>query len=135
MSRASRDFAHCFLKKPLSAREAAHRHEYFRDQLGCLHCAYEQGLFSDVLALLDQQDFAASRTADLVLAVTLKRNGVKTFYTRNVKGLADEYEAKHAIIYGRFRMKRVTKVVEKFVLCRDYSKGFVREDFATPLLW
>ena len=77
------------LEKPLSARGAARRLEYFRNQLGCLHCAYEQGLFSDVLALLDQQEFSASRTFDLVLAVTPRRNGVKTFYTRNVKDFAD----------------------------------------------
>jgi hypothetical protein len=42
-----------------------------------------------VLALLDQQEFSASRTFDLVLAVTPRRNGVKTFYTRNVKDFAD----------------------------------------------
>jgi len=32
------------------------------------------------------------------------------------QSFADQYEAKHAIIYGRFRIGRITEVVEKFIL-------------------
>jgi hypothetical protein len=37
------------------------------------------------------------------------------------QSFADQYEAKHAIIYGRFRIKRITEVVEKFIFGGDYS--------------
>jgi hypothetical protein len=30
------------------------------------------------------------------------------------------------MIYGRFRIERITEVVEKFVLCGDYSQGVAR---------
>ena len=50
-----------------------------------------------------------------------------SFCSRSIfKSIADQYEDKHAVIYGRFRIERITEVVEKFVLCGDYSQGIAR---------
>jgi hypothetical protein len=57
------------LAKPLSADEAAKKLRFFRDELGCQHCERDRGSWEEVI---------------LGLAVTLRRNGVDTFYTRNV---------------------------------------------------
>jgi toxin-antitoxin system PIN domain toxin len=72
------------LTHPLTATEAARRLRFFRDELGCRHCAYDRGCWEEVLAGLSERAFPARRTFDLVLAVTLHRNGVDAFYTRNV---------------------------------------------------
>ena len=50
------------------------------------------------------------------------RAGSKSFSfgSKNIfKASLDQYEAKNAIIYGRFRCGRFTEVVEKFVRCGD----------------
>ena len=71
------------LEKPLSASEAARRLRFFREEIGWRHCGYDRECWSDVMAGLSEARFPARRTFDLVLAVTLHRNGVDTFYTRN----------------------------------------------------
>jgi toxin-antitoxin system PIN domain toxin len=72
------------LAKPLGADEAAKKIRFFRDELGCQHCAYDRGCWEEAILGLAGAAFPARRTFDLVLAVTLRRNGVDTFYTRNV---------------------------------------------------
>lgn len=71
------------LEKPLSAGDAGRRIRFFRDEIGWRHCAYDQACWSEVIGGLSDPSFPARRTFDLVLAVTLRRNGVQTFYTRN----------------------------------------------------
>jgi toxin-antitoxin system PIN domain toxin len=73
------------LARPLSAGQAARRLRFFREELGCLHCAYEPRLFEELAGLLGASSFAPARTFDAVLAVTLRSHGVETFYTRNTK--------------------------------------------------
>ena len=53
-------------------------------------------------------------------------NVVQLLFKKHFQSSADQYEDKHALIYGRFRIKRITEVVEKFVLCGDYSQGVAR---------
>jgi predicted nucleic acid-binding protein len=72
------------LAKPLSAVEAAKKLRFFRDELGCRHCAYDRGCWEEAIIGLSEPAFPARRTFDLMLAVTLHRNGVDTFYTCNV---------------------------------------------------
>jgi toxin-antitoxin system PIN domain toxin len=76
------------LANPLSASEAARRLRFFREEIGCLHCAFEPGFFRLLLGWLEDSSFAAARTFDAVLAVTLKNHGVKTFFTRNTRDFA-----------------------------------------------
>jgi len=53
-------------------------------------------------------------------------NVLQLLFKKYFQSIADRYKDKHAIIYGRFRIERITEVVEKFVLCGDYSKGIAR---------
>ena len=73
------------LEKPLSAQEASLRLRFFREELGCLHCAYDRDCWEEAIAALGAPSFPPARTFDLILAVTLRRNGVDTFYTRNIR--------------------------------------------------
>jgi toxin-antitoxin system PIN domain toxin len=72
------------LAKPLGAAEAAEKLRFFRDEMGCRHCSYDRGCWEDVIVGLAEPSFPARRVFDLVLAATLRRNGVDTFYTRNI---------------------------------------------------
>jgi len=72
------------LAKPLTGFETAQKLRFFRDELGCRHCAYDRGCWEEAIVGLSEPLFPARQTFDLLLAVTLHRNGVNTFYTRNV---------------------------------------------------
>jgi hypothetical protein len=53
-------------------------------------------------------------------------NALQLLFKKHFQSLADQYEDKHANIYGRFRIERITEVVEKFIVCGDYSRGIAR---------
>jgi hypothetical protein len=53
-------------------------------------------------------------------------NVLQLLFKKEFQSFADQYDDKHAIIYGRFRIQRITEVVEKFVLCGGYSQGIAR---------
>ena len=59
-------------------------------------------------------------------------NALQRLFKEHLQSFADEYEAKHAIIYGRFHIECITEVVEKFVLCGDYSQGIARIQCTNP---
>jgi len=44
-------------------------------------------------------------------------NAVQLLFKRCFQSIAEQYESKYAVIDGRFRIERITEVVEKFVLC------------------
>ena len=46
-------------------------------------------------------------------------NALQLLFEKHFQSFADQYEAKYAIVYGRFRIQRITEVVERFVLCAD----------------
>ena len=71
--------------KPLSGKEALKRIEFFRNQSGFLHCAYDLDQWEPISRSLQRADFPARHIFDVVLAKTLIANGVTHFYTRNVK--------------------------------------------------
>jgi predicted nucleic acid-binding protein len=76
------------LAKPLSAAQAASRLRFFREDIGCLHCAYEPRFFHQLMDWLERPSLPAARTFDAVLAVTLKNHGVDAFFTRNARDFA-----------------------------------------------
>ena len=59
-------------------------------------------------------------------------NALQLLFKKHFQSLADQYEDKHANIYGRFRIERITEVVEKFIFCGDYSKGVARIQCTNP---
>jgi len=73
------------LEKPLTASEAAQRIRFLREDIGVARCCYELGDWAPVWEQLAQPATPAQRTHDIVLGITLKKNGVKSFYTRNTK--------------------------------------------------
>jgi len=77
------------LQKPRSAAQAAAQIRFLRERSGVACCAYETGHFGDIVTQLEKPKFPYQRTHDAVLAVTLRRQGVKVLYTRNVKDFAD----------------------------------------------
>jgi len=75
--------------KPLSAAEAARRVAFLRDESGFSFCCYELRSWPMIHASLSAPVFPRRRTYDLVLAVTLRSNGVTEFHTRNVTDFRD----------------------------------------------
>jgi hypothetical protein len=59
-------------------------------------------------------------------------NVLQLLFKKYFQGVADQYEAKHSIIYGLFRIERITEVVEKFILYGDYSRGVARIQCTNP---
>jgi predicted nucleic acid-binding protein len=77
------------LQKPRTASQAAAHVRFLRVQSGVACCAGEISQFAEVAALLERPRFPYQRTHDAVLGVTLRRHGVKVFYTRNGTDFAD----------------------------------------------
>jgi hypothetical protein len=50
-------------------------------------------------------------------------NALQILFQKHFQRIAEQYESKFAIIYGRFRIERISEVVEKFILCGDYSQA------------
>jgi toxin-antitoxin system PIN domain toxin len=73
------------LSQPLSAPDAAASVAWYRNKSGWVHCAWETSMIGQLEGLWKEDSFPARRSFDLVLAITLKNNGVKQFYTRNTK--------------------------------------------------
>lgn len=77
------------LEKPLTASQATDCIKWYRESSLWLQCAWEPEFMKDLYAFLGNNSFPARNSFDLKLAITLKRHGVNTFYTRNVKDFDD----------------------------------------------
>ena len=77
------------MEKPLKAGQAFDAVRFFRESSGWEHCVFESSFFETLSRFLGDPLFPARRTFDAILAVTLSLNGVRTFYTRNVKDFKD----------------------------------------------
>ena len=73
------------LSKPLTANAAAAQIRFLREKSGFIVCCYQMSLWNDVVAFLSKRNFPYQHTHDLILGLTLLRNGVKIFYSRNTK--------------------------------------------------
>ncbi len=73
------------LTKPLGAEEAASTVAWYRGRSGWQHCAWETSMMPKLESIWKTETFPAKRSFDLILAITLKENGVTRFHTRNVK--------------------------------------------------
>jgi hypothetical protein len=77
------------LSRPLSASETTQEIDWFRSRSGWARCAWEPYLMDQLKPLWQKDSFPAKRTFDLVLALTLKAQGVTEFFTRNAKDFHD----------------------------------------------
>ncbi len=59
-------------------------------------------------------------------------NALQAVFKDHFHEFADSYEQKYAPTYGRFRLDRITEVVENFVSCGDYSQGVARIRCTNP---
>lgn len=59
-------------------------------------------------------------------------NSVRLPLKKYFQNIASQYKDNRAIIYGRFRINRITEVVEKFILCGDYPQGVARIQCTNP---
>ncbi len=73
------------LQKPLTASQAAETIYWYREKSGWLKCAWEPDMMNELKSRWEEDNFTARKSFDAVLAVTLKKHGVKDFYTRNNK--------------------------------------------------
>lgn len=73
------------LAHPLESEEASSTIVWYREKSGWLRCAWEPGMMDAALRFLKDPDFPARRVFDLVLGITLLRNGVDELVTRNTK--------------------------------------------------
>lgn len=73
------------LEKPLSHTTAFKHIQFLREQSGVAHCAYEAGFWPTLTAGFSSGNPRSSHIFDRVLAVTLLKNGVKRFFTRNTR--------------------------------------------------
>lgn len=71
--------------KPYGAEEAFSKIQMLRDQSGLRRCCYSDPVWDQLAVRIQSHDFPYQRTHDAVLAETLLKAGVKTFYTRNTK--------------------------------------------------
>ncbi|MDZ4788351.1 MAG: PIN domain-containing protein [Blastochloris sp.] len=72
------------LERPLNQAEALRQITFLREESGVQHCAYETGFWRELILGISSTPRKSTHIFDRVLAITLRRNGVKTFYTRNV---------------------------------------------------
>ena len=70
---------------PLSAKEAAHICQSLRKNPAWQLIDYSPGIMDEIWDLAEKSSFAARQIFDARLALTLKRNGVDIFVTRNTK--------------------------------------------------
>lgn len=73
------------LSHPLTATAAAAQIRFLREKSGFMICCYELSQWDEAARRLSRSDFPYQRTHDLILGLTLLRNGVTTFYSRNTK--------------------------------------------------
>ncbi len=77
------------LAKPLTAEQASVRVRFLADEAGCRRCGWEHAFWPKLLPHLGRKGFPHRRTFDLALGITLRANGVDTFYTHNTRDFGD----------------------------------------------
>ncbi len=59
-------------------------------------------------------------------------NVLQQIFKEHFKDFVDNYEEKYSIIYGKYRLDRITEVVEEFLKCGDYKEGIARVKCTNP---
>lgn len=77
------------LERPLSHSLAVEQIRFLREESGVLHCSYETSFWELVTQGGSSANPKPIHIFDKVLAVTLLRNGVKQFYTRNERDFVE----------------------------------------------
>jgi len=59
-------------------------------------------------------------------------NVLQAIFKEHLQEFADTYEQDYAPTFGRFRLERITEVVENFISCGDYAQGVARIQCTNP---
>ena len=59
-------------------------------------------------------------------------NTLQVIFKEHFDEFAENYDAKHAKTYGRFRIERITETVDNFIGCGDYTQGVARIRCTNP---
>jgi len=59
-------------------------------------------------------------------------NTIQLIFKEHFAEFAENYDEKYAKTYGRFRIERITEVVDNFIGCGDYSQGIARIQCTNP---
>ena len=59
-------------------------------------------------------------------------NVLQRIFKDHFEELKDQYAERYAIIYGNFRLDRITEVVEEFLKCGDFKEGVARVKCRNP---
>jgi len=59
-------------------------------------------------------------------------NALQAIFKEHFQEFAENYDRKYAPQYGRFRLKRITEVAERFLSCGDYTQGIARIQCTNP---
>ena len=60
------------------------------------------------------------------------QNVLQTIFKEHFEGFKEQYDDKYAKSYGKFRLERITEVVEEFIKCGDYKEGVARIKCQNP---
>jgi len=65
-------------------------------------------------------------TAHSTTYVPRAANILRLIFHDHFHTFADAYDSLYAQDYGKFRLQRISRVVDRFAICGDYTKGIVR---------
>jgi len=54
------------------------------------------------------------------------QNVLQTVFKEHFDDFREMYDETYSKTYGKYRIDRITEVVEKFIKCGDYKEGIVR---------
>ncbi len=76
------------LERPLDHPQALEQIRFLREDSGVQHCAYETNFWKELATGFTDSERKSVHLFDRVLAITLRKHGVETFYTRNTQDFA-----------------------------------------------
>ena len=50
-------------------------------------------------------------------------NVLQTIFRKHFNDFANQYEERYSKIYGKYRLDRITEVVDEFLKCGDYKES------------
>ena len=78
---------------------------------------------------------ALAATAGHKRYIARGKNQLHTIFENHFSEFCDQYDERFAQKYGRFRLRRIESVAERFGTCGDYRHGVARIRCTNPEVW
>ena len=75
---------------------------------------------------LQEQLWEIEDNIRMVQLDTFNAEGVGDYLKEFVRSFEENYDAQYSEKYGKYRIIRIKEAVEKFIECRNYSRGIAR---------